>query len=225
MQAWKPCQGFALPAQPWLLACLSLKISSIFPAHTPFHPLTSPHSFHTPFHAAPPPFPRAGGPPLSDEPPSVGSIHRGVVQTIKPFGVFVAIEGFRKHVLIHHTQVKLHRGGVRGGDVVTSRHLYRLVVPAWGVVQTIKPFGVFVAIAGFRKHMLIHHTQVIIRARGGGGDVVTSRHLYRLVVPAWGVVQTIKPFGVFVAIAGFRKHVLIHHTQVIVRAGGGGGRG
>jgi hypothetical protein len=35
----------------------------------------------------------------------VGSIHRGVVQTLKPFGVFVAIEGYRRHVLIHHTQV------------------------------------------------------------------------------------------------------------------------
>jgi hypothetical protein len=45
------------------------------------------------------------GPPLSDEPPAIGSIHNGVVQAVKPFGVFVAIEGFRRHVLVHHTQV------------------------------------------------------------------------------------------------------------------------
>lgn len=45
------------------------------------------------------------GPPASDEPPAVGSIHAGVVQSVKPFGVFVAIQGYRKHVLVHHTQV------------------------------------------------------------------------------------------------------------------------
>jgi hypothetical protein len=42
---------------------------------------------------------------LSDDPPALGSIHRGVVHTVKPFGVFIRIEGYRKHVLVHHSQV------------------------------------------------------------------------------------------------------------------------
>lgn len=45
--------------------------------------------------------------PMSDEPPPIGSIHRGVVHTVKPFGVFVAIEGYRRHVLVHHSQVRI----------------------------------------------------------------------------------------------------------------------
>lgn len=52
--------------------------------------------------------PRPGPPsrtPMNDGPPTVGSIHRGTVHTIRPFGLFVAIEGFRKHVLVHHSQV------------------------------------------------------------------------------------------------------------------------
>lgn len=43
--------------------------------------------------------------PLKDEPPPLGSIHRANVATIKPFGVFVRIHGFRSNGLVHFTQV------------------------------------------------------------------------------------------------------------------------
>jgi predicted RNA-binding protein with RPS1 domain len=42
---------------------------------------------------------------MSDEPPAISSIHKGVVHTVKPFGVFVSTEGYRRHVLVHHSQV------------------------------------------------------------------------------------------------------------------------
>jgi hypothetical protein len=47
--------------------------------------------------------PRDGS--LRGEPPEVGSIHRATVAAIKPFGVFVRIQGFRSNGLVHFTQV------------------------------------------------------------------------------------------------------------------------
>lgn len=46
------------------------------------------------------------GPPVSEDPPAVGSIQQGAVRTVKPFGVFVQLKGYRKHVLVHHSQVR-----------------------------------------------------------------------------------------------------------------------
>lgn len=50
-----------------------------------------------------------GGGRLSDEPPEVGSIHRGEVKRIEAYGVFVALQGFRKYGLVHASQVRAHR--------------------------------------------------------------------------------------------------------------------
>lgn len=64
--------------------------------------------------------PRRGygrGPPpqremLSDEPPAVGSIHHARVVSVRPFGAFVELPGFRRQALVHHTQISedLHFG-------------------------------------------------------------------------------------------------------------------
>eukprot|EP00798_Chlamydomonas_sp_ICE-L_P020709 gene20709-27518_t len=45
------------------------------------------------------------GPPISDAPPPIGSIHQGTVHTIKPFGLFLSVDGYRRQVLVHHSQV------------------------------------------------------------------------------------------------------------------------
>ena len=47
-----------------------------------------------------------GGPPQSEEPPPVGSVHRAVVQDIKPYGIFVSLPGFRRSGLVHSSQVR-----------------------------------------------------------------------------------------------------------------------
>ncbi len=47
-------------------------------------------------------------PPRSaDEPPEVGSIHHARVMSVRPFGVFVELPGFRKQALVHHSQAGL----------------------------------------------------------------------------------------------------------------------
>ncbi|PNH10420.1 hypothetical protein TSOC_002850, partial [Tetrabaena socialis] len=48
---------------------------------------------------------RGGAGPETDEPPEVGSIHRATVKRIEAYGVFVALEGFRRHGLVHTSQV------------------------------------------------------------------------------------------------------------------------
>jgi len=47
-----------------------------------------------------------GGPPPDEAPPALGSIHEGVVMTVRPYGVFVALKGFRRHAMVHHTQAR-----------------------------------------------------------------------------------------------------------------------
>lgn len=45
-------------------------------------------------------------PPPGGAPPPVGSIHRAVVRSARPFGVFVSLLGLRcRDVLVHHSQV------------------------------------------------------------------------------------------------------------------------
>ena len=51
-----------------------------------------------------------GGPPASEEPPPVGSVHRAVVQDIKPYGIFVSLPGFRRSGLVHSSQVRVALG-------------------------------------------------------------------------------------------------------------------
>lgn len=54
---------------------------------------------------------RGGGPPggfrgpVSDAPPNLGSVQRASIRSVKPFGVFVQMEGFRSNALVHLSQV------------------------------------------------------------------------------------------------------------------------
>lgn len=42
---------------------------------------------------------------LSDGAPDVGSCHRAEVKRIEAYGVFVALQGYRKYGLVHASQV------------------------------------------------------------------------------------------------------------------------
>ena len=43
--------------------------------------------------------------PVSDDPPDLGSVQRASIRSIKPYGVFVQMEGFRSNALVHLSQV------------------------------------------------------------------------------------------------------------------------
>lgn len=54
---------------------------------------------------SPRPHPGQERPALLHSPPEVGSIHRGTVQNIRPFGLFVELQGYRRHGLVHNSQI------------------------------------------------------------------------------------------------------------------------
>lgn len=62
-----------------------------------------------------PPRGEAFGGPQSDEPPEVGSIHQASVRSVKPFGLFVQLPGFRANGLVHLSQVGRRGTGFSGG--------------------------------------------------------------------------------------------------------------
>ena len=49
--------------------------------------------------------------PVSDAPPELGSIQKASIRSIKPYGVFVQMEGFRSNALVHLSQVPQCRSG------------------------------------------------------------------------------------------------------------------
>jgi hypothetical protein len=50
---------------------------------------------------------RPGGAPqqLQEGAPEPGSVHRATVRNVRPFGVFVELQGYRRHGLVHNSQV------------------------------------------------------------------------------------------------------------------------
>jgi hypothetical protein len=48
---------------------------------------------------------RYGMPPPAAEAPEAGTIHRARVVSVRPYGVFVELPGFRKQGMVHHSQV------------------------------------------------------------------------------------------------------------------------
>ena len=50
---------------------------------------------------------------ITDDVPTLGSIHHAVVVNIRPFGLFVELPGFRRNGLVHNSQIS--------EDVVFSR--------------------------------------------------------------------------------------------------------
>lgn len=49
----------------------------------------------------------------SEEPPALGSVLRGSVADIKPYGLFVQLQGYRRNGLVHSSQVSEHMGFTR----------------------------------------------------------------------------------------------------------------
>ena len=56
--------------------------------------------------------PRGFRGPVSDTPPDIGSVQRASIRSIKPYGVFVQMEGFRSNALVHLSQVPIGRSAV-----------------------------------------------------------------------------------------------------------------
>uniref|UniRef100_A0A383W4N8 S1 motif domain-containing protein n=1 Tax=Tetradesmus obliquus TaxID=3088 RepID=A0A383W4N8_TETOB len=167
--------------------------------------------------------------PVSDEPPPIGSIHRGVVHTVKPFGVFVAIEGYRRHVLVHHSQVSEEVLLTRGDeDELKVKALEYAAPPGQRVWVKILEVSADQNQngPGYRVHGSMRVVdqdsgadldptgQAAAAAAKGGGGGRQSDEPPEVGTCHRGEVKRIEAYGVFVALQGFRKYGLVHASQV-----------
>lgn len=60
--------------------------------------------------------------PVSDVPPDLGSVQRASIRSIKPYGVFVQMEGFRSNALVHLSQVPPARSALHHSFTNLSCH-------------------------------------------------------------------------------------------------------
>ncbi|KAF6261416.1 hypothetical protein COO60DRAFT_1636853 [Scenedesmus sp. NREL 46B-D3] len=173
-----------------------------------------------------PPYPTPGA--MSEEPPAVGSIHRGAVHTVKAFGVFVSIEGYRRHVLVHHSQVSDEVLLTRGDeDELKVKALEYAAPPGQRVWVKILEVSPDQNGPGFRVHGSMRvldqdsgadldptgQAAAAAAAKGGGGGR-QSDEPPEVGSCLRGEVKRIEAYGVFVALQGFRKYGLVHASQV-----------
>ncbi|PRW33884.1 S1 RNA binding domain-containing isoform B [Chlorella sorokiniana] len=169
---------------------------------------------------------------LSDEPPEVGSIHCGRAVSVRPFGVFVELPGRRKQALIHSSQIDegVHFG--REDDDESKVKAMEFFCPrgeqVWVKILEVRQEGPGnFKIAASRRAVDqdggadLDPDNLLAQARGPGGgggghggggrDSDEPPELHSIHRAA---VQSVRPFGVFVKIDGYRKYGLVHFSQI-----------
>ncbi|EFN56958.1 hypothetical protein CHLNCDRAFT_143529 [Chlorella variabilis] len=181
---------------------------------------------------------RQGG---ADVPPEVGTIHHARVVSVRPFGAFVELPGYRKQALIHHTQVSDEIQFGREEDDEMKVKAMEFFLPrgeqGWLKVLEVRqegpgPQGIKLA-ASMRAvsqedgRDLDPDNALAMAGRGGPGggggphggggrDSDEPPELYsihRAGKLAYSV-QQVRPFGVFVKLDGYRKYGLVHFSQI-----------
>mmetsp|Transcript_26220 Transcript_26220/g.77861 ORF Transcript_26220/g.77861 Transcript_26220/m.77861 type:complete len:587 (-) Transcript_26220:1722-3482(-) len=184
------------------------------------------------FEAARLPPPPLRPPPLSGAPPALGTIHRGKVHTVRHFGIFVAIEGYRRHVLVYHEQVADDIVFTRDDDndmrIKAMEFYFPKDTAVWVKVISVTPDASGERVNGSMKAVSQNDGTDLdptgaLTAPGGGGaggggggaggfgrsDAPPEENTVHR-----GVVKRIEAYGVFVELEGFRKHGLVHSSQV-----------
>jgi len=148
--------------------------------------------------------------------------------SVRPFGVFVELEGFRKQGLVHHSQISEEvRFGRDDDDETRVKSLEYFLPP--GETTFVK----VLEIRGEGRDAKIGCSMKAVDQKHGtdldpdnllfnGGGTGTERHRGGAssdLAPALysihkGTIQSVKPFGVFVQLEGFRKYGLVHTSQI-----------
>ncbi|KAL6779060.1 hypothetical protein ACKKBF_B18930 [Auxenochlorella protothecoides x Auxenochlorella symbiontica] len=176
-----------------------------------------------------------GGPglPQHEELPPVSSIHHARVVSVRPFGAFVELDGFRRQGLVHHTQVAEDVRFTREDDDAARVHAMEFFLPpgerVWVKVQAHAPGpgpGQTRLSCSTRAVSQEDGTDLDPEGRllsvpggggtggGGQGGAPQSDLPPELDSVHRGTVQSIRPFGVFVQLEGFRKYALVHSSQI-----------
>lgn len=146
--------------------------------------------------------------------------------SVRPFGVFVELPGYRKQGLVHHSQVseelRLGRDDEDEAKVKSLEYFAPPGEPAFVKVVEVKGEGRDLKVGCSMKAVdqetgadLDPNNQLTLGGGGGGpgggrqSDAPPELHSVHS-----GVVQSVKPFGVFVQLDGFRKYALVHTSQI-----------
>lgn len=173
------------------------------------------------------------GLPQHEEIPPVSSIHHARVVSVRPFGAFVELDGFRRQGLVHHTQVAEDVRFTREDDDAARVHAMEFFLPpgerVWVKVLAHAPGpapGQTRLSCSTRAVSQEDGTDLDPEGRllsvpggggtggGGQGGAPQSDLPPELDSVHRGTVQSIRPFGVFVQLEGFRKYALVHSSQV-----------
>ncbi|GAB4812977.1 hypothetical protein N2152v2_000023 [Parachlorella kessleri] len=169
-----------------------------------------------------------GGGPGSEEPPPVGSIHHAAVVSIRPFGAFVELPGFRKQGLVHHSQIsdEIHFG--RDDDDETKVKALEFFLPqgekVWVKVTEVRQEEGRDARVGCSMRAVDQETGADLDpsglltaprsgGRGAGGPPESEEPPEVNTVHA-AAVQQLRPFGAFVKLEGYRRYGLVHVSQI-----------
>uniref|UniRef100_A0A7S3VHF1 S1 motif domain-containing protein n=2 Tax=Dunaliella tertiolecta TaxID=3047 RepID=A0A7S3VHF1_DUNTE len=169
------------------------------------------------------PPPPAQLPPPPNMPPPLYSIHKGTVHTIRPFGVFISIPGFRRHVLVHHSQIsddiRFAKDDVDEDKVKAMEFFLPKGQEVWVKLTE-------VTLDEGRGDFKLNGTLRTVNQETGedldplnkkvsavGGGPVTDEPPEEGTVHK-AVVKRIEPYGVFVQLQGYRKYGLVHSSQV-----------
>ncbi|DBA79854.1 TPA: hypothetical protein ACH3X2_007690 [Trebouxia sp. C0005] len=167
---------------------------------------------------------------LSDGPPELLSIHRAKVVSVRPFGVFVALTGFRRHGMVHSSQVADELSLTREDEDDMKVKAMEFYAPpgseVWVKVTEVREEGngAFKVACSMKAVSQEDGTDLDPNnaqgaSRGGGGPPGGFRGPVSDTPPDIGSVQrasirSIKPYGVFVQMEGFRSNALVHLSQV-----------
>ena len=158
----------------------------------------------------------------------MGSIHHATVESVRPFGVFVSLPGFHRHALIHANAVAADmrfsredpdEDKVKALEWVCARGA-RVYVKVTEVgddpVRGGMRLGASMVAVDQATGADLDPTGALAAAHGGhgghgGGGSDEAPELNSI---HKATVAGIRPFGLFVALAGYRKHGLVHSSQV-----------
>jgi len=174
----------------------------------------------------PPPLPPGFRP--QEAPPAVGSIHEGVVESVRPFGLFVSLRGYARQGLVHANNASADmRFSREDGDEDKVKAL------EWAFPRGQRCFAKVLSVSddprgGFRLALSLRAVDQASGADldpenreagpggggGGGGPGGLSEEPPPLGAVLRGRVADVKPYGLFVSLDGYRRNGLVHSSQV-----------
>ncbi|CAL5227873.1 g10913 [Coccomyxa viridis] len=163
---------------------------------------------------------------ITDDVPTLGSIHHAVVVNVRPFGLFVELPGFRRNGLVHNSQISedvvFSREDEDDAKVAAMEYFAPKGSQVWVKVSEVRDDGggppkINCSMKAVNQEdgtdLDPDNTRGATRGRPGfQGPMTDAPPEVGQILEA--MVATVKPFGIFVRLKGFRANGLVHLSQV-----------